>query len=78
MDAGRHLDLSSDPKPSAEHGASGPRKFLGVHFTCCDVYDRVYLNREGTAYRGRCPRCVRPIEFQVGEDGTSSRFFTAQ
>ncbi|MEM9353259.1 MAG: hypothetical protein AAGA92_09615 [Planctomycetota bacterium] len=78
MDAGRHLDLSSDPQPAPEGPAAGARPFLGVRFACCDVYARVYLNRDGTAYQGRCPRCVRTIEFQVGEGGTSSRFFTAQ
>ncbi len=77
---GRHLDLSSSAansqkRASESGGAAG--KFLGVHFACCDVYTRVYLNRDQTAYEGRCPRCGKLVRMQVGEGGTDARFFTA-
>jgi len=54
-------------------GASRP--FLSVHFACCGVYQRVYRDADGKAYRGRCPRCARAVTFAVGEGGTSARSF---
>jgi len=77
---GRQLDLtSSDGRSEASKSASEERKgkFLGVHFVCCDVYSRIYLNHDLTAYAGNCPRCAKRIEIRVGGSGTDSRFFTA-
>lgn len=76
-DKGRHLDVSSGGE---EHPAKRPEsgQFLGVHFECCDVYSRVYPNREQTAYVGHCPRCAKKVQFQIGEGGTSERFFRAR
>ncbi len=59
---------------------SSKRKFLGIIFTCCNVYGRLYKNKMGTAYVGRCPRCMRPIRVPINPDssnGTSRRFFRA-
>jgi hypothetical protein len=76
---GEHLDLSSDQGP-ADPGSASPQgcRFVGIHFACCDVYSRVYVNRDATAYEGRCPRCLRRVELKIGPDGTSARFFTAR
>ena len=61
--------------PKAE-APSQPRKpFVGLMFECCSVYGRLYPNRTGTAFEGRCPRCSRAISIPVGRDGTDARFF---
>ena len=52
-----------------------PRPFLSVQFACCNVYQRVYRDPAGNAYRGRCPRCGQQVTFAVGEGGTSARSF---
>jgi hypothetical protein len=73
------LDLSS--RPPAVAPASAPafpasaRPFLSVHFACCGVYTRIYRSADASTYRGRCPRCLRPVRFQVAASGTDSRFF---
>lgn len=83
---GEYLDLTSDPAPLpppacesvAEHSrTAGPRRFVGICFECCSVYTRVYINREGTAYEGRCPRCAHPVRLVIGPNGTDARFFAA-
>jgi hypothetical protein len=77
---GEHLDLSSDgPSGSGANSASAAgRKFVGVHFACCDIYSRVYINRDATAYEGNCPRCAKRLRLAIGPGGTDSRFFTAR
>jgi len=85
---GDYLDLSSEPStprasapaerettPSSADAAG--RSFVGIHFVCCDVYARIYVNRAGTAYSGYCPRCAKRIDLKIGPGGTDQRFFTA-
>jgi hypothetical protein len=66
----------SDGQAEAPGPASGAgRPFLSVQFACCNVYTRIYRDRRGQCYRGRCPRCGRAVSFVVGEGGTDARCF---
>jgi hypothetical protein len=76
--AGEHFDAVSGEAPKHPSGESGGRKFVGVHFHCCDVYTRVYINRERTAYIGHCPKCAKRIRLAIGPGGTDARFFSVK
>lgn len=56
------------------------RPFIGVTFTCCNVYTRLYLNTAGTAYEGMCPRCYRnrAVAKVVKHGGSPARFFRVE
>lgn len=54
------------------------KKFLGVLFECCNVYRRIYLNPEQTAYEGRCPKCYKQVRVKIAPGGADSRFFKAR
>ena len=77
--AGENLDLTSETANTARAESSGRagRRFVGVHFVCCDVYSRVYVNNDETAYVGNCPKCAKRVTLQIGPGGTDARFFTA-
>ena len=74
---GENLDLASDPEEEQTSGGGTKRRFVGVHFACCSVYTRVYINRDGTAYSGYCLRCNRHVQLGIGPGGTDRHFFTA-
>jgi len=77
------FDAVSDPTPPPVPEELPPpekkehRKFIGVKFNCCGIYVRIYVNKDGTAYEGRCPKCFRPVKFTIGNGGTDHRFFEA-
>ncbi|MCH7879248.1 MAG: hypothetical protein IH914_08050 [candidate division Zixibacteria bacterium] len=53
------------------------RDFVGVTFSCCNVYSRIYLDSGKSLVYGWCPRCGARIEITISPDGSKSRFFTA-
>ncbi len=63
---------------SSQNPTSGARPWVGIRFDCCGVYTRVYRTRDGTAYRGQCPRCGHQVNLRVGPEGTNARFFAAE
>jgi hypothetical protein len=77
--SGEYLDLTSGGAAENHTRTKGQpeRKFVGVHFVCCDVYTRAYINRDSTAYEGNCPKCAKRVRLQIGTGGTDARFFTA-
>jgi hypothetical protein len=66
------------PATPAQQMAAGGRPFLRVRFECCGTYTRVYRTADGTHYRGGCPRCGKPVRFEVGPGGTDSRDFVVR
>ena len=56
---------------------TGPRRWLGIHFTCCNAYARIYRHPTRPRYEGRCPRCNAALSVPIGNGGTSERFFQA-
>ena len=80
MMVGEHLDLtdgSLDGRPASANPPAAARRFVGIHFVCCDVYTRVYINRDATAYEGNCPKCAKRVKLRIVPGGTDARFFTA-
>jgi hypothetical protein len=76
--SGENLDLSSGtPYQTGQNKGVAGRPYVGVHFACCDVYARVYINRDQTGYDGCCPKCLRKVHFRIAPHGTTSRIFTA-
>jgi hypothetical protein len=68
------LDLSS----AGQAQPARRKPYLSVHFACCGVYTRIYRCPDGSAYRGRCPRCGKPVNFLIGPGGTDCRFFVVR
>lgn len=60
-------------------GADRPprRPTIGVKFTCCQVYAHIYLNKQGTAFAGHCPKCARPVRVLVGPGGSDAKIWEA-
>jgi hypothetical protein len=53
-------------------------KFIGILFECCNVYRRVFVNKEKKAYEGKCPKCNGEVKVKIGPEGTETRFFSAR
>lgn len=68
--------MSGTPKDQGTDARGRP--YIGIMFDCCNVYQRIYRNKAGTAYVGYCPRCMRRIQLKISEGGTGQRMFRAQ
>ena len=54
------------------------KKYIGILFECCNVYRRIYTNKDGNAYEGRCPLCYAKVKVAIGPQGTDQRIFKAR
>ena len=67
-----------DVEDDTNEQQSAQRKFIGIWFECCHTYGRLYKNKEGNLYTGRCPKCLRMAQIRVdstSEKATNRRFF---
>ena len=69
--------MSAAADESASERPERGRRWIHVTFDCCGAYQRVYLNKAGTAYVGWCPKCARKVTVKVAPWGTNDRFFRA-
>ena len=52
------------------------RKWLGVLCKQCNLYQRIYIDRGGERYRGKCIGCKREIVVLIDRRrGVDARFF---
>lgn len=70
-------DASHESRQDAFPGAMQGRPWIAVRWQCCSAYSRIYRNRAGSAYEGRCPKCGTSAKATVGPGGTNNRFFNA-
>lgn len=71
------LASPDDRDESQQQRSVQKRPWIAVNWQCCSVYSRIYRNRQGTAYDGRCPKCGTQATAAIGEGGTNNRFFNA-
>lgn len=69
--------LSPQNNPATDDKSLRGRPWLSIKWKCCQSYSRVYRNRKGDAYEGRCPKCGSPVKAMIGQGGVSARFFEA-
>ena len=71
------IDMTSVPATSGDRDAGRTRQpFLGIHFACCGIYTRIYVNASGSAFAGNCPGCGGQIVVRISPDGETDRFFS--
>jgi hypothetical protein len=65
----------SGGRSQRRRGTGQGRPWLAMKWKCCGAYSRIYRNRAGTAYEGRCPKCAMHVRVPIGPGGTNQRFF---
>lgn len=68
---------AQQPQPSKSQSQDA-KPWLAIKWQCCSAYSRIYRNKDGTAYEGRCPKCLRPVSVKIGPSGSHTRFFEAR
>ncbi|MDF2576920.1 MAG: hypothetical protein K0S74_404 [Chlamydiales bacterium] len=68
---------STNGKDKTNQGMSSRTKYISIYWKCCHIFSRIYQNKNGTAYQGCCPRCLKSVEAPIGPQGTSQRMFMA-
>ncbi|MBT4879368.1 MAG: hypothetical protein HON43_00130 [Alphaproteobacteria bacterium] len=53
-------------------------EFLGIMFQCCNIYRRIYVNKGGNGYEGRCPKCFTVVKALIGPGGSDNRIFRSR
>lgn len=53
------------------------KRFIGVKFDCCQVYTRIYANKDETSFEGRCPKCLRKVSIKTHKKGVNLKWFSA-
>lgn len=71
------VDIAGLRTPAVVSAGGSARPWIAVRWRCCRTYSRVYRNAAGTAYEGRCPRCLSRVRAAVGAGGVDQRFFEA-
>ncbi|MCP4725616.1 MAG: hypothetical protein GY863_11295 [bacterium] len=51
------------------------KPFIGIHFKCCNVYNRIYMNNKKDAFVGWCPKCAKRVHIGISPDGVDSKYF---
>jgi hypothetical protein len=49
-----------------------------MKFECCNAYARIYLNHDGTAFTGHCPKCAKSVTIKVSEHGSKRKFWSTE
>lgn len=77
-----HLDIREDLQgwywDARKEGKKPSKSYLSVYWKCCHVFSRISINREGTGYKGNCPRCRASVSASIGDEGTNQRIFIAE
>jgi len=50
-------------------------KFIGILFECCNIYRRIYMNKEKNAYEGKCPNAMERLRWRLDQAERRHVFF---